>query len=134
MSREIRQAAEIVTTLPADDSDPNLIAHELQFEDGHTETSIQYTRYYLDNGDLKRQIIIYCFDCPEPYDDPLDYVYWNDTDPFGAPDEHILEDKIIGENFSGLDLYGQDNINIELILEKLGEQVEMKSIINPRNI
>jgi len=44
-----------------------------------------------------------------------------------------LEEKLIGENFSNLSFYGQDGVNIEFILEKNNEKIEMKSIINPRN-
>jgi|SRR3989338_6361608 len=129
MSREIRQAAEIVTVLPADDSNPDLIAHELQFEDGHVSDHIQYLRYYLEAGDLKRQIIAYYFSTA-----PSTYVHWNDVDAFGPPEQTTLEIKTIGENFSNIDFYGGQNVNIELILEKRNETVEIKSIIAPRNI
>jgi prepilin-type N-terminal cleavage/methylation domain-containing protein len=138
MAREIRQAEEIVTTLPPNDSDPGLIAHELQFEDGQIDTHIQYIKYYLDNSDLKRQIIIYYFDAscggPCPPSDPSYYVHWDDTDPFGGPIEEILEDRIIGEYFSNLDFYDPDKINADLILQKQNEQIKIKSIIHPRNI
>lgn len=130
MSREIRQANKIVTILPPDDSNPDLVAHELKFEDGHTDFQIQYIRYYLDGDNLKRQIIVYYFF----ETDPPTYVYWDDIDAFGPPRQSILEDKLIGENFSNLNFYGQDNINIELILKKYNERVEIKSVINPRNI
>lgn len=137
MAREIRQANEIVTILPADDSDPGLVAHEIKFEDGHTNTQIQYIRYYLDSTDFKRQIIAYYFNAncggPCPPLDPSYYVYWDDVDGFGPPDQTVKEDKIIGENFSNINLFGTDNVNVELILTKKGEQVEMESIINPRN-
>jgi len=129
MSREMRQANEIVTVLPPDDSVTGLIAHELQFEDGHIDTQIQYIKYYLNNGDLKKQIIVYYFDT-----DPSTYVFWDDFDGFGPPESTTLEDKIIGENFSTLNFYGSDSISIELILDKRNERVEIKSIINPRNI
>ncbi|OGY43417.1 MAG: hypothetical protein A2729_04575 [Candidatus Buchananbacteria bacterium RIFCSPHIGHO2_01_FULL_39_14] len=128
MSREIRQAAEIVTTLPSDDTDPNLLAHELEFEDGHTTSQIQYLKYLLANNQLKRQTIVYYFDA-----DPSIYVHWNDVDSFGAPTQNILEEKIIGENFTSLDFFGNSNINIILNLNKGAEQIEMKAVINPRN-
>jgi len=128
MSREIRQTNEIITILPADNSNPEALIHELLFEDGHTSSIIQYIRYYLDENDLKRQIIVYYFET-----DPTTYVYWDDFDVFGGPEENILEEKLIGENFSNINFYGQENINIELILEKNDEQIQMKSIINPRN-
>jgi len=125
MAREIRQAKEVVTVLPATDSSaPN----ELQIEDGHNTSQIQYIRYYIDGTNLKRQIIVYYFDT-----DPSTYVRWDDTDPFGGPSQTTLEDRIIGENFSDIDFFGISDINIELVLTKQGEQIETKSIINPRN-
>ncbi|NUM25169.1 MAG: prepilin-type N-terminal cleavage/methylation domain-containing protein [Candidatus Buchananbacteria bacterium] len=129
MSREIRQAKELVTILPTDDSDPLTVPHEIQFEDGHTTSQIQYIRYFLDSDDLKKQIIVYYFDT-----DPSTYVYWDDVDAFGAPDQSVLEEKIIGENFSSMNFFGGDNITIELFLEKQTEAIEIDTVINPRNI
>ncbi len=129
MAREIRQAKEIATPLPADDSNPDLVAHELEFEDGHIESQIQYVRYYLDGSNFKRQIVVYFFDT-----DHNTYVYWDDIDAFGGPENATLEEKIIAENFSNLNFYGNDNINIELILQKRNEQIKIESLINPRNI
>ena len=128
MSREIRQADMLVTLLPADDSDPIAVAHELQFEDGHINTHTQYIRYYLSDNLLKRQVIVYYF-----ASDPSTYVAWDDVDSFGDPTEAVLEDRTVGENFNQIDFFGSDNVNIELELEKSGETVEMKTIINPRN-
>ena len=125
MSREIRQANEIITVLPTTDSSA---PSELEFEDGHTNTQIQYIRYYLSGTNLKRQIIAYYFDT-----DPSTYIFWDDIDPFGSPSSTILKDQIIGENFTDIDFWGNNNINIELILIKQTEQIEMKSVINPRN-
>ena len=129
MAREIRQAKALVTALPADNSNPALVPHEIQFEDGHNTTQIQYIRYYLDGGNLNRQTIVYYFDTS-----PGVYVRYNDVDAFGAPESNILEDKVISENFSALDFYGTENITIDLTLTKRGEQVQIRSIINPRNI
>ncbi|OGY47430.1 MAG: hypothetical protein A3J65_04760 [Candidatus Buchananbacteria bacterium RIFCSPHIGHO2_02_FULL_45_11b] len=133
MSRELRQAKTIVTALPENDSNPETMAHEIQFEDGHITSQIQYIRYYLAGNSLYRQTIAYCFetDCPN-------YVHWNDVDAFGPPDLQILDadpaGKIIGENFSGLNFYGLDSITIDLNLQKSGEEVGIRAVINPRNI
>ncbi len=129
MAREIRQANKIVTILPVNNSDPNLLSEEILFEDGHNSSYIQYIKYYLNNTDLKRQTIAYYFET-----EPEVYVHWNDFDAFGNPEITILEDKLIGENFSDIFFYGEDRINIELILEKSNEIIQIKSIINPRNI
>ena len=128
MSREIRQAKEIVTVLPTDDSNPPLPS-ELQFEDGHVTSQIQYIKYELSETELHRKIIVYHFDS-----DPGTYVDWNDIDAFGPPNEEILEDKIIGENFAGIGFYGNGSVNINLDLQNNNEQIEMSTTINPRNI
>lgn len=128
MSREIRQAKEIVTVLPADSSSPPL-PHELQFEDGHVSSQIQYIKYDLSGTELHRKIIVYYFDS-----DIDTYVNWDDVDSFGAATASTTEDKIIGENFSNIDFYGSTNIEVDLDLQKNNEQIEMKTIINPRNI
>lgn len=127
MSREIRQAKEVITVLPVDTSSPPLPS-ELQFEDGHTTSQIQYIRYYLNSEQLNRQIIVYYFDS-----DPNTYVRWDDVDGFGVPTSEVMEDKIIGENFNNINFYGDKNINIDFIMEKNNEQIDMKTIINPRN-
>jgi len=129
MAREIRQANDIVTVLPVDDSDPDLVTHELQFEDGHNTNQIQYIRYYLNGTDLMRQINVYYFDS-----DPDTYVHWDDVDAFGAPESAILEDKLIGENFTTINYFGQNDVTVQLELEKSNERVLIETIINPRNI
>jgi len=129
MSREIRQAKEIVTLLPADNSDPDTVAHELFFEDGHVTSQIQYIRYFLSATELRRQMIIYYFST-----DPTTYVRFDDQDAFGPPIATTTDTKVIGENFTQMDFYGLKTINIDLFLQKQGEQEYIKSIINPRNI
>lgn len=129
MAREVRQAQDVVTTLPENDSNPQTIAHEIEFEDGHITSQIQYIRYYLDNSNLQRQIVAYYFDT-----DPSTYVYWDDIDAFGSPEMLVLEEKTIGENFSDISFYGTDNININLTLEKQNERIRINTVINPRNI
>src|SRR3989338_5171957 len=103
MSREIRQAKSIVTALPADDSDPTAVVHELKFEDGHVTSHIQYVRYYLNGTILQRQILAYYFNT-----DQTTYVRWNDVNQFGSPTESIIEDKVVCEHFSQINFYGTD--------------------------
>lgn len=127
MSREIRQAKKIVTTLPADDSTPPLPS-SLLFEDGHVTSQIQYIKYELSGTELHRKVIVYYFDAA-----PSSYVKHDDVDGFGAPNELEIEDKIIGENFSSIDFYGIENITVIMDLTKQGESIIMQSLINPRN-
>ena len=128
MTREIRQGMDIVTTLPADTSNPDLVAHELLFEDGHNTDQIQYIKYYLDGNDLMRQIVVYYFDYA-----PTTYVRWHDNDQFGPPTAHVIDERIIGEFFSSIDFYGDNEINIDIVLEKNSEEIESHSEISPRN-
>lgn len=125
MTREIRQAKTFVTTVPSNEASA---VHEIEFEDGHTDYQIQYIRYYLEDTNLKRQIIVYYFDTS-----PSVYVRYNDVDAFGGPTQEILEDRIISENISNINFYGNGNLEVDLTLTKSTEQVEMKSTINPRN-
>lgn len=129
MAREIRQAKDIVTVLPPDNSNPAAISHQLEFEDGHVSSQIQYIKYYLAGSELMKQVIVYYFDTA-----PNTYVHWDDVNAFGPPAQKVLEEKIIGENFSNLDFYGQTNITIDLSLTKTGEKIQINSIVNPRNI
>ncbi|OGG38213.1 hypothetical protein A3D55_01480 [Candidatus Jorgensenbacteria bacterium RIFCSPHIGHO2_02_FULL_45_20] len=129
MGREIRQAVELVTTLPTDDSNPAEIAHELEFEDGHTSSQVQYIRYYLDGTDLKRQVKVYYFST-----NPSIYVHWDDVDPFGGPESTTIDDRLMAEFFSQLDFFGSKNITIRMALEKNERTIDFQTIINPRNI
>ncbi len=129
IARELRQAQEIVTVLPEDTSDPELVPMEIEFEDGHVTSQIQYIRYYLNGMDLYRQVKVYYFES-----DPTTYVRWNDTDPFGSPEATTLEDRQLAEYFTSLHFYGADVITTEVELENKNETIELITTIDPRNI
>ncbi len=69
ISRELRQAKKIETTLPAS---------EIEFEDGHSTSPISYIYYHLNGTDLVRESRRYYFS-----DDPSTYVHKKDLDSFG---------------------------------------------------
>ncbi|MFH1326148.1 MAG: prepilin-type N-terminal cleavage/methylation domain-containing protein [Candidatus Falkowbacteria bacterium] len=132
MSREIRQAEGLISALPAVKDDPlNPPLTEIEFQDGHDLTEIKYIKYYLDNNEIKRQLIVYYFDT-----DPDTYVFWNSLDSFdNLPQQLILEDQLVGEYFSVLSLWGPTNlINIEVSLEKDGQQIELLTAAYGRNL
>lgn len=130
ISREVRQAKEVVTVLPADNSNAQTIKHELLFQDGHDTSEITYIKFYLSGNQLIREARVFYFES-----NPAIFVHWNDVNAFGAPTSTILgEPKVIGEYFSGVDFYGQSNINIDLTMQKNGSEIKIKSLINPRNI
>ena len=127
--RELRQTLEIVTTLPIDNSNPELIPDEIEFQDGHDTSEIKYIRYYLDGTNLKKQIIAYYFVI-----DPDTYVYYNAIGPgedVAVP--IVLEDRIIGEYVQDIDFWGESLININLSLIKGTIRETIYTVIYGRN-
>src|SRR3989338_2210126 len=56
ITRELRQSADIITTLPPAENDiNNPPAEQIFFQDGHNIDQITYLRYYLDGNELKRE-------------------------------------------------------------------------------
>lgn len=108
MTRDIRQATDIITSLPTSSEPPEMLAHEIQFEDGHEDQFIQYIRYYIDGTHLKRQRIAYFFST-----NPSEYVRWDATNEFGGTSSTTLEDRIIAEYIDQLNIYGNGSIVIE---------------------
>jgi type II secretory pathway pseudopilin PulG len=115
MSREIRQALDMITILPetSDDiSDPP--PNEIFFRDGHDMSAFTYIKYYIDGTDLKRSHMAYYFAV-----DPSVYVPYDSVDASSDPPEELfLENFIIGEYFDDLDFWGPDDlvyISIDLL-------------------
>lgn len=131
MIREIRQANEISTELPETGDNPeNPPPSEIMFEDGHNTAFIQYIKYYLDNPELRRQIIIYYFE-----EEPEIYVHWNDLDGEGNPPTlEVLEDKVVGEFITELKFYGTSLINISENLTKRNNNFYITTKVLGRNL
>ena len=115
LTRELRQTPEIATALPPIKSEIGFPpAGEIQFQDGHGLEDIQYLRYYLIDGSLYRQRLVYAF-----AEEPGTYVVWNEEDEFGQPPiQTTLENKIIAEYISDLKFYGDPVIYLEIWLNK----------------
>lgn len=131
LSRELRQSVNIITTLPATDSDPlNPPADQIIFQDGHDTSLITYWRYYLNGTDLIRQHQAYYFDI-----DPAIYVTYNSLDQNGQPAKiKILEDRITGEYFKQIKFWGANGlINIYLKLTKNTNTFEIETSAFSRN-
>jgi len=130
LTRELRQTSEIVTALPLTKSvigfpPPN----EIQFQDGHGLTDIQYIRYYLIDNSLYRQRIAYSFS-----EEPDTYVAWNAENEYGQPpNAAILDNKIIAEYITDLIFFGTSNISIEIWLEKKGVEEHFYTGVWGRN-
>ncbi len=131
MSREIRQALDLITVLPeVNDDVGNPPPDEIFFRDGHDMDQITYIKYYLDNTNLKRTHMAYYFAA-----DPSVYVPYDSTDILGdPPDELILEDFIIGEYFNDIDFWGSGGlVYIFLDLSKGTDFYKVESSVFSRN-
>jgi prepilin-type N-terminal cleavage/methylation domain-containing protein len=125
ISRELRQANNIVTTLPA---------NEIVFEDGHgnlEDSPLQYLRYHLIGTNLYREIRYYYFNM-----DPSTHVHYDETDDLGnLPSINIVEDRLIGEYISSLSFnIASNNINIEATLILNNETLIISTYVSPRNL
>lgn len=142
LSREIRQATEIITPLPQlPDLPGNPPSPSIEFEDGHTPSPYQallsdyyYIRYYLDDSEVFRQYRVYCFeDCAVC----SSFVRWNDfrleDETQVYPQACNLEEKVIGEYVSDLSFWGANTIQIGLSLIKKGENIDLATQITGRN-
>jgi len=144
ISRDLRQAAELVTQLPqVPDVPQDPPSSEIEFQDGHTPSPYQelgsnyyYIRYYVnaDTMELYRQYRVYCFD---PCLSCSSYYRWNDTMLVGGqqvqPQTCDLEDRVVGEYMSNLQFWGSGLINVSLNLEKSGQTINLKTAIWGRN-
>lgn len=144
ISRDLRQAAELVTPLPQTPDVPeNPPSQEIEFQDGHTPSPYQqidsdyyYIRYYVnpDVKELHRQYRVYCFDsclaCSS-------YFRWSDTKLVGEQTVYTqpcdLEDMVIGEYMQDLQFWGSGSINISLNLSKNSQTINLKTVVLGRN-
>jgi len=156
--REIRQANEMVTSLPqVSDNPDNPPPSEIEFEDGHTPFVCQqlgsdhyYIRYYIytptdpqQPKELRRQYRVYCFDdcgvCNT-------FFRWNDirivdsiekeTHPCNLKKDCTLgeEEDIVGEYLTDLKFWGSGLINISLTLIKNNKQIDLSTQVFGRNL
>lgn len=118
ISRELRQADDIVTLMPINDTDISFPpVNEIFFQDGHDVNKINYIRYYLNGTDLMRARIAYYFSI-----DPSVYVRWDSLDASSNPPQSVvLEDRIVGEYFNNLRFWGDNgliNLSAQLIKKR----------------
>ena len=129
MSREIRQAREIVTELSETESGAT---STILFEDGHISPNYHYIHYFQEGDLIKREVIGYYFSD----DQSQTLVPWDSTPPSGQALETVVleEAKIIGEHLQDLKIWGSDLVNISLTLTENGETIELKTKIFGRNL
>lgn len=137
MTREIRQAKEIVTQLPSDESDAT---STVEFQEGHRppicpsvepETEYYYIRYYLSGNKLKRLCQVYCLDeCQSLPTVCSSYHEWNETGVHPC----FLEEKTIGEYLNSLGFWGFPVINVSTTLKKDDKFLNLRTKIYGRNL
>ena len=131
ITRELRQSANIITSLPPTDTDPgNPPVNQIYFQDGHDISRITYLRYYLNGSNLMREYKAYYFD-----EEPAVYVAYNALDQNNEPPEEIIIDSLtVGEFFTELEFWGANGlINISLGLNKNQHNFNLETSIYSRN-
>lgn len=114
LSRDVRQAIEILNNLPEDPS-AGTPPSEIKFQDGHNfwppaNGKIQYITYYLSGTDLYRKMSHYAFPT-----NPDDWVLWSTLDDSGQPaTEYTDSDQIKAQNISSLQFWGKNIITVHL--------------------
>lgn len=131
ISRDLRQATRIVTTLPLDDTDPlNPAPSTIMFQDGHDAAQIQYIEYSFSDGQLHRKVIHYYFTS-----DPSTWTTWDAQDQEGSPaHESIDEDVIKANKLTSLKFYGNKVITVELVSSENEQNQTYLTQVLGRNI
>lgn len=115
--REFRQAPELLTALPDTPDDPFFTPpQEISFRNGHQLDPITYIRYWFNPLDytINRQLIYYSFSA-----DPNTYVPYSALDEeHNPPEQHVLQDQIIGEYINNFKVWGGRPITTELDLQE----------------
>lgn len=129
ISREIRQAKEIVGDFPEEREDA---LEEIIFEDGHIADSYHYIHYYKLEAEIKREVVGYYFSG----DADKNFVPWDAIPPAGQTLQSLTleESKTIGEWVSNVYFWGLKVVNISLILEKQGKETKLETKVFGRNI
>ena len=129
MTREIRQARTIVTSLSDQEADAT---NTIVFEDGHSTTTYRYIHYFQDAHYVEREVVGYYFSGDadrtlEPF---------NATPPEGQTlEEETLEaPEIIGEYISDFKIWEKGLIFVSLTLENRGESIKMRTGVFSRNL
>lgn len=128
LSREVRQATEIVTELPEEEASAT---STILFEDGHITEPYIYIRYFQEDSLVKREVISFYFS-----DDQIETpVPWDAVPPGGQTllVKTIQEAQIIGEYIDQLKFWGSGVVNIILDLDKKENNLRLKTAIFGRN-
>lgn len=133
MSREIRQATDIVTELPPGSDDPaDPPKNTIKFEDGHSAIN-QYISYRLENNNAYRTVTAYYFGGP-PIPDSSEWVVHDAIDSDNNPPNSTdISNNLIAENITSLKIYGDSVIYIEMTASKDDQTADFATSVYPRN-
>ena len=128
ITREVRQAREIVTELAEEESEAT---SAIMFEDGHISESYNHIRYFKEDNFIKREVVGFYFS--GDVDETL--VPWDADPPEGQTlESKILEEaQVIGEYATELKFFGSEIVQIVLTLEKKNTQVKLSTEVFGRN-
>jgi type II secretory pathway pseudopilin PulG len=135
MTREIRQAKDMVTDLP--DTEENATS-TIEFEDGHDLSYIRYIRYFNDSTDktVKREVIGYYYSLSGSANDTSTYVLWNAAPPPGevVATTSVESPRIIGEYVTVLEFWGSRVVDVFIELEKGNKKMDFSTKVLGRNL
>ena len=128
LSREIRQATEVVTELPVEEA---LATSTIMFEDGHITEPYNYIRYFQAGSLVKREVVGFYFS--EDQQEAL--VPWDAVPPLGQTllVKTVQEAQTIGEYVTRLSFWGSGVVNIALNLDKKDNNLLLRTNIFGRN-
>jgi prepilin-type N-terminal cleavage/methylation domain-containing protein len=128
MTREIRQAKELVGDFPEEEADA---VSEIAFEDGHISQPYHYIHYFLSGSTVQREVLGYYFSG----DVGQTLVPWNSVPPLGQSllSKNLEEARVIGEWVKELKIWGARLITINLSLEKKQKAFFLETKILSRN-
>jgi len=128
ITREVRQAKEIVTELPEEEISAT---STLMFEDGHIPEPYHYIHYFQEDNFVQREVIGFYFS-----DDAGEtLVPWDAEPPVGQNllTKTLAEVQIIGEYITDLKFFGSQVIQINLDLAKKNTNLKLSSKVFGRN-
>ena len=133
MSREIRQATEVVTDLPPVNNDPaNPPSSEIIFEDGHTAIN-RYITYRLENNQVRRIITAYFFS--EGLPDSSEWVLKNARGENNRLPNYLdISNEIIADKIISLQIWGESLINIDITAGINDQQEQFSTTVFARNL
>lgn len=130
ISRELRQTPQVVTVLPANESDNSVTQPgAIEFEDGHAN-DLSYKRYYLSGTTLRMQVKEYYF-----ASSPSTRVRYNAVDGSGnlptAANVNTYQD--VAEMVQSMSFYGSSRIKIVMVTGDGIQNFTLQTSVEGRN-